>query len=163
MPRTTRPFNILDAIVLLAAVAAGLAWAREDIAATMWARERPSGTIMGNHMLKRPVTFVDRLFTFRRGAARFLACATAASLLLRLRAPRPHAARLNAPAGGDRGGDGRGVQCRCRGRVRHGILHPRQVQATMVRLRGAGDRRARHGHGDHGRVGHLGTFRALAW
>ena len=92
--RTTRPFNLLDAVILLAAVAAGLAWARADIAATIWARERPSGTIMGNHMLMRPVTFSDRLFTFRRGAVRFLACATAASLLLQLRAPRPHAARL---------------------------------------------------------------------
>ena len=91
-PRKTRPFNLLDAVILLASVAAGLAWARADIAATIWVREQPSGTILGNHMLMRPVRFSDRLFTFRRGAAHLLACWTAALLLLRLRRPRPHAA-----------------------------------------------------------------------
>ena len=92
--RATRPFNLFDAVILLAAVAGGLGWAREDIAATIWAREEPSGLIMCDHMLMRPVTFADRLFTFRRGTAHSVACGTVALLFVRLRPPRPHAARL---------------------------------------------------------------------
>jgi len=90
----TRRFGLSDAMIFLAATAAGLAWGRTDLVATVNAKVIPTGFVLHNFTHTRPVEFADRLITFTRGATRLLACWTVAVFVARLRPPRPLRARL---------------------------------------------------------------------
>lgn len=60
--KPARRFGLIDAMILVAATAAGLAWGRTDLVATVQAKVIPTGTIF-SAILTRPVTFIDRLYT----------------------------------------------------------------------------------------------------
>ncbi len=96
--KPARRFSLIDAMIFVAATAAGLAWGRTDLVATVQAKVIPTGTVF-SAMLTRPVTFTDRLYTFQRGASRFLGCWTLAVLIVRLRPPRPRTVRLMCQPG----------------------------------------------------------------
>jgi hypothetical protein len=92
--KPARRFGLIDAMILVAATAAGLAWGRTDLVATVHAQVIPTGVVFSNSMRTRPVNFADRLYTFRRGALHLLGCWTLAVLIVRLRSPRPRRVRL---------------------------------------------------------------------
>lgn len=97
--KPARRFGLIDAMILVAATAAGLAWGREDLVATVQARAILTGVVFSNSMHTRPVQFADRLHTFTFGASRLLGCWTLAVLTLRLRSPRPRRVRLMCQPG----------------------------------------------------------------
>jgi hypothetical protein len=94
-----RRFGLIDAMILVAATAIGIAWGRGDLIATVQAKVIPTGTVFSNTMRTRPVRFSDRLGTFRLGALRLLGCWTLAVLVIRLRPPRPRRVRLMCQPG----------------------------------------------------------------
>jgi hypothetical protein len=97
--RPVRRFGLVDVMILVAATAAGLAWGRDALVATVRAERIPTGMVFSNQMHMRPVEFADRLQTFRSGTSRLLACWTLAVLVIRLRPPRPRPARLMCQPG----------------------------------------------------------------
>jgi len=96
--KPARRFRLIDAMIIVAATATGLAWGRTDLVATVQAREIPTGIVFSD-MQTRPVVFADRMNTFRRGASRHLGCWTLAVLMVRLRSPRPRHFRLMCQPG----------------------------------------------------------------
>jgi hypothetical protein len=94
-----RRFHMIDAMIVVAATAAGIAWGRTDLIATVQARVIPTGNVFSGRMHTRPVKFADRVNTFRRWALRLLGCWTLAVLMVRLRSPRPRRFRLMCQPG----------------------------------------------------------------
>ncbi|CAN5668928.1 hypothetical protein BH23PLA1_BH23PLA1_28840 [soil metagenome] len=78
-------------MILVAATAAGLAWARDDWVMAARALEMPRGPV-GIEPL--PMEFARRLQLFTKGASRLLACSSIAVLIVCLRPPRPRRASL---------------------------------------------------------------------
>jgi hypothetical protein len=97
--KPARRFGLIDAMILLAATATGIAWGRYDLIATVQAKVIPTGAVFSDTMRTRPVQFADRMVTLRRGVLRLLSCWTLAVLIIRLRPPRPRRVRLMCQPG----------------------------------------------------------------